>query len=133
MKSRILMLLASSAAVTALVIPHRLVAQCQAKHDPKQTHYLVKALTTLGGTQGGANTVNDNGFVMGWATLPGDQTEHGVLWRDQTTTDLGTLGGPNSVKLSWHEYQRRACGQLSDLGSIMIMCDSRDLTLHALF
>jgi len=97
MNYRLLALLASIF-FSAVAMPSRLSAQIQQpEHLQKKTYYVVKTLNTLGGTQGGANTITDNGWVAGWATLPGDQTEHGVLWLGQTVTDLGTLGGPNSA------------------------------------
>jgi len=81
------------------LFPFQLVAQNQDDAQPRKppTRYVITPLSTLGGTQGGANTITDNGWVAGWATLLGDQTEHGVLWRGGITTDLGTLGGPNSA------------------------------------
>src|SRR5215472_3464559 len=73
-----------------------LAAQDEA--EPRtQTHYVVKILNLLGGTQGGANGVTNGGLVTGWSNLTGDQSEHGLLWRGQSITDLGTLGGPNSA------------------------------------
>ena len=77
--------------------PIQLAAQGQTQLGKKQIRYVVKALSTLGGTQGGANGVPNNGSVAGWSNLSGDQTEHAVLWRGQTTIDLGTLGGANSA------------------------------------
>jgi probable HAF family extracellular repeat protein len=87
-------LLAAMVVLAVFLCP---AAQSQTEPHNSHVRYFVKALSTLGGTQGGANTVTDSGWVEGWATLPGDQTEHGVLWRGHTMTDLGTLGGPNSA------------------------------------
>lgn len=80
-----------------LLLPILLAAQDQTKLSTQRTHYIVKALSTLGGTQGGANGINKKGWLSGWATFPGDQSEHGVLWRGEETIDLGTLGGPDSA------------------------------------
>jgi probable HAF family extracellular repeat protein len=55
-------------------------------------HYSFSVLSTLGGTQGAAYGVNNRGWVTGAANLPGDQTEHAVLWRNGVITDLGPLG-----------------------------------------
>jgi probable HAF family extracellular repeat protein len=60
--------------------------------------YTVTLLGTLGGTVSSASSVNDKGWVAGFANLPGDQEEHAVLWLNGAITDLGTLsGGPNSA------------------------------------
>ena len=58
--------------------------------------YTVTELPTLGGTVGAAESINDKGWIAGFANLPGDRTEHAVLWINGTVSDLGTLGGPNS-------------------------------------
>jgi uncharacterized membrane protein len=66
------------------------------------THYAVTNLGTLGGSQSnGYGGVTNNGWVSGDSYLPGDQTEHAVLWRPSAMgqpvmTDLGTVGGLNS-------------------------------------
>ena len=75
----------------AVASPFQLAAQAQTEQHNNQTHYIVKALSTLGGTQSGANSINNKGWITGWATFPEDQSEHSVLWRGQTMTDLGTL------------------------------------------
>ncbi len=62
--------------------------------------YSVVKLDTLGGTQGGANSINNRGWVTGLANQVGDQTAHATLWLRGQTIDLRTLGGPNSA-VSW--------------------------------
>jgi probable HAF family extracellular repeat protein len=49
----------------------------------------------LGGTDVNPFYLNNQGQVVGNATLPGDQTHHPFLWQDGVFTDLGTLGGDN--------------------------------------
>ena len=58
--------------------------------------YTITELATLGGTVGAADSINDKGWVAGYANLPGDRTEHAALWIDSVVIDLTTLGGPNS-------------------------------------
>ena len=58
--------------------------------------YTVIDLGTLGGTYSNAYGINNNGWVTGISTLPGDKEIHAFLWRDGVMTDLGTLGGENS-------------------------------------
>jgi probable HAF family extracellular repeat protein len=61
--------------------------------------YQVRQLGSLGGTASAGNGINDRAWVVGASNLAGDQTTHATLWRDGTTVDLGTLGGPNSAVL----------------------------------
>jgi probable HAF family extracellular repeat protein len=61
-----------------------------------QTTYTLRELPTLGGTVGAADSINDEGWIAGYANVAGNQTEHAVLWTNSTLSDLGTLGGPNS-------------------------------------
>lgn len=61
-----------------------------------QNTYTVTELPTLGGTVGAADSIDDKGWIAGYANLAGDRTEHAVLWINGTITDLGTLAGPNS-------------------------------------
>ncbi|MGA2577340.1 MAG: hypothetical protein ABSH24_15080, partial [Bryobacteraceae bacterium] len=62
--------------------------------------YLLVSLGTLGGTGSAANSVNNRGWVMGAANLPGNTTAHATVWIHGKTVDLGTLGGPNS-SVAW--------------------------------
>ena len=65
-------------------------------------HYTVINLGTLGGSQSnGYGGVTDSGWVSGDSYLPGDQSEHALVWRRDVMgkfviTDLGTVGGANS-------------------------------------
>jgi probable HAF family extracellular repeat protein len=62
-------------------------------HAPGAT---VKALVGLGGLESAANAVNNNGWVVGWATLA-NKLQHAVLWAGNSGPfDLGTLGGKQS-------------------------------------
>ena len=78
-----------------LVAP-QLVAQDRSGANREQTHYIVKALSTLGGMQGVGEAITERGWISGAANLAGDTTQHAALWRDLRITDLGTLGGPSS-------------------------------------
>jgi len=49
-------------------------------------------LGTLGGQNGSANGVNQNGVVVGNAQLP-DRTHHAFLWMNGTMHDLRPLAG----------------------------------------
>src|SRR5215470_6675130 len=83
---------ASHAAVlfTALVFAIPLDAQ-------HSTRYVITDLGTLGGTFSQANGINNRGWVTGFSTPPGDAVLHAFRWQNGTMTDLGTLGGPDSV------------------------------------
>lgn len=53
----------------------------------------MRDLGGLGGAQGSASWLNDNGAVVGQSDLAGDQTAHAFLWNAGHISDLGTLGG----------------------------------------
>ena len=63
--------------------------------NPRQ--YEVTDLSSLGGTNSRANSINNRSWLAGYSNLAGNQTRHAALWRDGLLTDLGTLGGPNSA------------------------------------
>lgn len=88
MKSRILRLIAVITFSTALAMPIWLDAQNQRGHQRVQ--YVVKDLSTLGGSGGVAEGVSNRGWVVGDANLSGDRSVHATLWRNGVVTDLGT-------------------------------------------
>lgn len=62
-----------------------------------ETRYRIVSLDNLGGTAGGANSINNRGWITGTTNLEGDQFSRATLWMsDAPPVDLGTLGGPNS-------------------------------------
>jgi probable HAF family extracellular repeat protein len=79
--------------MTAMII----VGALAAAEPGQQPHYAIVTFGTLGGTTGAANAINNRGWVMGAANLPGNTTVHATLWIDGKIIDLGTLGGPNSA------------------------------------
>lgn len=58
--------------------------------------YSVKDLGTLGGTDAGANAINDQGGVVGWSLLASGGRAHAFLWRAGRMQDLGALAGGRS-------------------------------------
>jgi probable HAF family extracellular repeat protein len=58
--------------------------------------YHVTNLKSLGGTLSSGQSINNRGWITGFSSLKGNNTQHATLWRDGKITDLGTLGGPNS-------------------------------------
>lgn len=77
--------------IGALTVPLRSAAQ---------DRYRIVTFGTLGGTSSAANSINNRGWVMGAASLPGNTTEHATVWIRGQMIDLGTLGGPNSA-VAW--------------------------------
>lgn len=87
-----------------------------AAQSQAQPRYAVITLSTLGGTGGAANSINNRGWVMGAALLPGNATEHAAVWLNGQIHDLGTLGGANS-SVAWSSMK-------NDLGSIAGVSDT---------
>ena len=93
MKSRILTCITAMTLFAVLAIHVPLAAQ-------KQIRYTVTDLGTLGGTFSQAFGIYNNGSVVGCATLNGDTALHAFLWRKGVMTDLGTLGGSDTLPYS---------------------------------
>lgn len=75
-------------------VPVRLASQSQTANF---LHYAITDLGTLGGTFSEADGISSRGALTGFSTLPGDSQIHGFLLENGVMTDLGTLGGQNSV------------------------------------
>ena len=58
--------------------------------------YWVTALPSAGGTMSRGNSINNLGWVAGFADQPDGLTRHATVWLYGWPLDLGTLGGPNS-------------------------------------
>src|SRR5579872_4217958 len=77
--------------------PQSSLASAGAQQPQDKVHkYDVTALATLGGSFGAGNSINNRGWIAGFASLPSDASFHAALWTHGGVTDLGTLGGPNS-------------------------------------
>ena len=81
--------------VGALAVPFRSTAQDTTAPGQGPRYLIVNLPDTLGGTVGAANAINNRGWAMGAATLPGNTTEHATVWIYGKAIDLGTLGGAN--------------------------------------
>lgn len=93
MKPRTFVLITAIGICAAMAMSIHLVAQDQ----PPQSRYSLIDLGTLGGTFSLGAGVNNRGWVSGFSMLAGDQETHATLWVQGLKTDLGTLGGPNSL------------------------------------
>lgn len=61
-----------------------------------RTRYRIVSLSSLGGTNSRANSINDLGLMAGYTTRPGDPRREATLWFFGARAELGTLGGPSS-------------------------------------
>src|SRR5437899_4508859 len=97
MKSPILKNFVALPLLLALAAPMGVVAQGQSS----PTHYIVIDLGTLGGSDGGANSINNRGWVTGATKIAGNQNTHAALWIDGQRTDLGTFPGGGNSAIAW--------------------------------
>ena len=85
----VIALIVASTLVTASAVP--------AAGAGRFPNYKIIDLGTLGGTNRGANAINNLDQVVGWSEIQaGSDIRHAFLWQDGKMFDLGTLGGTNS-------------------------------------
>ena len=77
-----------------------LMALCCGLLATSQLQYTITDLSSLGGTNSRANSINNRTWLAGYSNLSGNASRHASLWRGRALTDLGTLGGPNSA-VTW--------------------------------
>jgi probable HAF family extracellular repeat protein len=118
MKFRILICSTAIALFSALAIGPRLGAQDQQERREKPRYRVTNLGNPLGGTTSSGNAMNNLGWAMGAANLPGDTTQHAELWLPGLHLDLGTLGGPNSSVI----FANR-----SDRGEIVGIAETGDM------
>ena len=97
--------LATLAVCSFAAAPPRLPAQ-PASSAGGSGAFTVYDLGTLGGTVSSGNAINNLGWVLGNANLPGDRVTRATVWIDGMKFDLGTLGGENSVS-EWPVHNDR--------------------------
>ena len=100
MKFRTLSLIAAMTFLAALTIPVRLTAQEQQAEKRDHRRYTVTDLGTLGGTFSQAFGINNDGSVVGFATLTGDTALHAFRWRKGVMTNLSTLAPADTLPYS---------------------------------
>ncbi len=100
MKPKIMVWASTITVFVALVASIPLAAQdTKSNNNPhKHVRYTVKVLSTLGGSSGVGNSVNNTGWISGGANLTGDTTEQAALWRNGVITPHGTLGMPRQLR-----------------------------------
>jgi probable HAF family extracellular repeat protein len=96
MKKTLTSIAAMTLSAATLAVPSWAVAEDQQKPPNRPVLYTVVDLGTLGGSGVTASSINERGWAVGAANLPGDQSGHAFLWRDGKMADLGALGGQNS-------------------------------------
>lgn len=81
-----------------------------ARSQASVTRYYPVTLDALGGSVSFAININSSSQVSGTSLLRGNKILHAQIWRERTprTTDLGTLGGPNSAIF---QYNHGTAGQ----------------------
>lgn len=100
MKSLSLNSICAASLLAVLAMPVRLVAQSQAGTPAQGSTTPSYVVTDLGTLQGGTFSqpfgINAGGTIAGSSNLSNND-QHATLWFHRQMTDLGTLGGSNSI------------------------------------
>jgi probable HAF family extracellular repeat protein len=104
MRNKVLGYLGAVAVCALAAAPASRAAQSEAGNAPAA--FTVYNLGTLGGTVSSGNAINNLGWVLGNSNLAGDQVTRATVWIDGMQSDLGTLGGANSV-VGWPVHNDR--------------------------
>lgn len=107
MKFRRFFSVMAASLLATMALPTSLAAQ---QLQPQLSRYAIVDLGTLGGSFGLAFGINDKGQVDGFANLPGDTAQHAFVFAKGGMTDLGTLGGPNSLSYEGPNEALQAAG-----------------------
>jgi probable HAF family extracellular repeat protein len=95
----------------ALAAVVRVDAQDQQGGTGPTLYRVINLGNPLGGTSSAGNAMNNLGWAMGTANLPGDTTQHAEIWLPGLHLDLGTLGGANSgVEFANHSNRGQIVG-----------------------
>jgi probable HAF family extracellular repeat protein len=97
MQSRVRNCTMMVALFAVLAVAVRVGAQDQQGSNGPALYRVINLGNPLGGTSSAGNAMNNLGWSMGVANLPGDTTQHAELWLRGLHLNLGTLGGPNSA------------------------------------
>jgi len=84
------LLAAAIGAAIAQIAPAAEISPQQAR----QLQYRITILSSLGGTNSRANSINDLGIVGGYSKLAGNAVRRASVWAFGHQYDLGSLGGP---------------------------------------
>ena len=105
MKSQSLLSL-SACLMAAIALPVNSAAQDALQHTRPTTQYTVTDLGTLsGGNFSQPFFITKNGHIAGSSNLA-DGSSHAVVWASEQMTDLGALGGSNSIAFGVNIYGR---------------------------
>ena len=118
MKSRNLICVIAVVLSATVLLAAKLRAQDQQGSAGPARYRVINLGNPLGGSASGGNAINDLGWSMGFANLPGDTTQHAELWLPGLHLDLGTLGGPNSAVIFANRSDRGQIAGISETADI---------------
>jgi probable HAF family extracellular repeat protein len=95
--SRVILAAACAAALSGTATAAQ---QSTTHHDTPR--YRITILSSLGGNNSRANSIDDLGIIGGYSKPAGNAVRHASVWAYGQQLDLGTLGGPNfNSSVAW--------------------------------